>query len=68
MKNVTTAGEGEEKTYMKPNIYIRMYLNHFAGEHIAHAFPSNNQLSNHLKKSTLFECQGTLVVYLARKY
>ena len=35
MKNVSTAAEGEEKTYMKPNIHIRMYLNHFASEHIA---------------------------------
>ena len=42
MKNATTAGEGEEKTYMKPNIYIRMYLNHFAGEHIAHSHPTIN--------------------------
>ena len=42
MKNVSTAGEGEEKTYMKPNIYIRMYLNHFAGEHIAHFHPTIN--------------------------
>ena len=32
MKNVSTAAEGEEKTYMKPNLHIRMYLNHFAGE------------------------------------
>ena len=27
---------------MKPNIYIRMYLNHFAGEHIAHFHPTIN--------------------------
>ena len=59
MKNATTAAEGEEKTYKKPNIHIWiplyscMYLNHFAGEHIAH-FPSNNQLSNHLKKNQLY--------------
>ena len=42
MKNVSTATEVEEKTYMKPNIHIRMYLIHFAGEHPAHSHPTIN--------------------------
>ena len=57
MKNVSTAAEEEEKTYMKPNIHIRMYLNPFAGEHIAHSHPTINWAIT-WKKSTLFECQG----------
>ena len=42
MKNVSTAPEEEEKTYMKPNIHIQMYLNHFASEHPAHSHPTIN--------------------------
>ena len=65
MKNATTAADGEEKTYKKPNIHIWipqyscMYLNHFAGEHIAHFHPTINWAIT-WKKKTLFESQGIL--------
>ena len=34
--------ERRKLTWFQPNIHIRMYLNHFAGEHIAHSHPTIN--------------------------
>ena len=57
MKNATTAAEGEEKTYMKPNIHIQMYLNTW---HI----PIQQSTEQSPKKKHFI----WLSRYLARKY
>ena len=64
MKNVSTVAEGEEKIYMEPNIHIRIpeYTYIYVPESLCRqthrTFPSENQLTNQLKRKKLFECQG----------
>ena len=65
MKNVSTAAEEEEKTYMKPNIHIRMYLIHFAGEHPSNIPIQQSTKQSPEKKKALYL---SVIRYLARKF